>query len=69
MKPREIEQTNKKLKAHIICCYLLGIFGSIILFCSEPWQKKEAVITTFIFWFVALVWYFITRFRIWMRNG
>jgi len=69
MKPREIEQTSKKLKSHILCCYLLAIMGSGIYCVADPSMKLEATITAMIFWAVGGLWYILTKFRVWWNNG
>lgn len=69
MKPREIELTSKKLKAHIICCYLLFMFGTGIFLIADESQMREASITTLLFWLVGGVWYIITKFRVWWNHS
>ena len=68
MKPREIEQTSKKLKAHIICCYLLGMLGALIL-CFGDLKQEGAAFAILCFWLPGIVWYGVTRLRIWWNNG
>ncbi len=68
MKPREIEQTSKKLKAHIVCCYLLGFFGVLIL-CFGDLKQQGATLTAGLLWLTGGVWYIVTKFRIWWNNG
>jgi hypothetical protein len=69
MKPREIELTSKKLKSHIICCWLLMFFGTFIFLVADDNMSQEATICTLTFWMLGGIWYVITRFRIWWTNG
>lgn len=69
MKPREIEQTSKKLKSHIVCSYLLWLIGIVIYCVADDNMKADAMLFMLLFWLVGGTWYIVTKFRVWWNHS
>ncbi len=67
-----VQETSKKLKVHIIISSILFWVGVFWLFVdiNAPKQggEQSASATPGILLFVGLVWYVVTRFRIWWHH-
>lgn len=67
-----IQKTSKKLKGHLILCWLMFIVG--LCWCAGSHANAELVggepgIGGVVTISVAVFWYVVTRFRIWWNHG
>ncbi len=68
-----VQETSKKLKLHIIIASILFWVGVVWLFvginaAEQGGEQSEQFVISILLLFVGLVWYVVTRFRIWWHH-
>lgn len=69
VRPREIEQTSKSLKLHIIMAILTIFAGAVAGMASAALENKGLLWISAFMAGSGLTWYIITKFRIWWNHG
>jgi hypothetical protein len=63
-----VQETSKKLKMHIIIASAFFWIGVIWLFTSATSVGGKASVAASYLTLIGLVWYIVTRFRIWWHH-
>lgn len=68
-KVQTIENTGKGLKAHIVCSLLLGLIGFSVTMYGARESNVELTLLGVVKGSLALLWYVVTKIRIWWNHG